>query len=374
MTGRLKAAQATGDHWGTAAKACLAGVEPLPEGSNVGFLYVTEGFAEDLSSIVTFLKETSGISDWLGAAGYGVFGPQGEVRSSPALALMVGRLADGAARPFDGFDPAERSAFLARHAQWLADQDTVAAVVHGDPKASGIEAMVGGLADTAQAFLVGGLTAAANGPMQVCRRVTAGGLSGALLGDRVRLATGLTQGCSPIGRLRTVTEAVDNVVMRLDGQPALDLLKHDAGDIIARDLKRAAGFIHVALPVEGSDSHDYVVRSLLAIDPERGWLAVGQKVAAGDRLMFVRRDPNTAQKDMRRMLTGLAKRVGDRRIEGGLYFSCVARGAHMFGYDGREIGMIHEVLGDFPLVGFAAAGEICRDRLYGFTGVLTLFL
>jgi small ligand-binding sensory domain FIST len=36
--------------------------------------------------------------------------------------------------------------------------------------------------------------------------------------------------------------------------------------------------------------------------------------------------------------------------------------------------MIHETLGEFPLVGFFANGEIFNQRLYGYTGVLTLFL
>ena len=45
----------------------------------------------------------------------------------------------------------------------------------------------------------------------------------------------------------------------------------------------------------------------------------------------------------------------------------------MFGDSGVETGLIRETLGDFPLIGFFANGEICRDRLYGHTGVLTLF-
>ena len=35
--------------------------------------------------------------------------------------------------------------------------------------------------------------------------------------------------------------------------------------------------------------------------------------------------------------------------------------------------LIGEGLGEFPLIGFFANGEISRDRLYGHTGVLTLF-
>jgi small ligand-binding sensory domain FIST len=35
--------------------------------------------------------------------------------------------------------------------------------------------------------------------------------------------------------------------------------------------------------------------------------------------------------------------------------------------------MIRKTLGDFPLTGFFANGEIHHNRLYGYTGVLTLF-
>ena len=66
-----------------------------------------------------------------------------------------------------------------------------------------------------------------------------------------------------------------------------------------------------------------------------------------------------------------------RRLSGppkaGVYVSCVARGAALFGDPGVETALIRETLGEFPLVGFFANGEISRDRLYGHTGVLTLF-
>lgn len=39
----------------------------------------------------------------------------------------------------------------------------------------------------------------------------------------------------------------------------------------------------------------------------------------------------------------------------------------------RESDMIRAAFGDFSLVGFLANGEISNNRLYGYTGVLTLF-
>jgi small ligand-binding sensory domain FIST len=62
------------------------------------------------------------------------------------------------------------------------------------------------------------------------------------------------------------------------------------------------------------------------------------------------------------------------RPRGGLYYSCVARGPNLFGDESEEVSMIRQALGDFPLVGFFCNGEISHNRLYGYTGVLTLFL
>ena len=45
----------------------------------------------------------------------------------------------------------------------------------------------------------------------------------------------------------------------------------------------------------------------------------------------------------------------------------------MFGSRGAELGLVKEALGELALVGFFCNGEISHDRLYGYTGVLTLF-
>jgi small ligand-binding sensory domain FIST len=34
--------------------------------------------------------------------------------------------------------------------------------------------------------------------------------------------------------------------------------------------------------------------------------------------------------------------------------------------------MVHQALGEAPLIGFFAGGEIARHHLYGYTGVLTV--
>ena len=152
------------------------------------------------------------------------------------------------------------------------------------------------------------------------------------------------------------------------------MLKEDIGEVLARDLRRIGSYIFAALPVLGSDTADYLVRNLTGIDQETGAIAIGEMVETGDPIMFCRRDPDTAVEDLKRMLKDLKRRTGDGTIKGGLYFSCVARGPNQFGPDSAELSTIRDELGEFPLAGLFANGEISNDRLYGYTGVLALFL
>jgi small ligand-binding sensory domain FIST len=232
-------------------------------------------------------------------------------------------------------------------------------------------------ASASGAFLVGGLVSHRCAAPLVAGGAGAdalgkAGISGLLLGPEVAVATALTQGCVPIGPVRRVDEARDNVVMAIDGRPALQVFYEDIGPELAKDPRRLGGVIFAGLPVAGSDTGDYLVRNLMAIDPGHGWIVLGAEIAPGDLILFCRRDPDSARADLQRMLRQLKARLPGPP-KAGVYVSCIARGAALFGDKGIETGLIREELGDFPLVGFFANGEISRDRLYGHTGVLTLF-
>jgi small ligand-binding sensory domain FIST len=200
-----------------------------------------------------------------------------------------------------------------------------------------------------------------------------GALSGVLFSEDVIVATRLTQGCSPLGPQHRVTEARHNVLIRLDGRPALDVLREDAGRELAANLATAGGYLFAGLPVDGSDTGDYVVRNLVGLDPARKLVAIGQPVKPGTQVLFCRRDRGAASDDLARMLESVKTGLY-RQPRGALYFSCLGRGASLFGESSEELRMIADGLGDVPLVGFFCNGEISHNRLYGYTGVLTLFL
>lgn len=369
MSTQFKTAHAKAEGWAGVSKACVERLGRLDGDFNLGFLYVTDSLAPDLSSILTYVRETTHIEDWVGAAGYGVFGGGQEYTDVPAMAVLVAAMPSDDFRVFEADDGFEE--FRVDHRHWIERANPPCAIVHGDSRNGNIAEIIAGMAEESSAFLVGGLASMEAPDSQIAGKVIGGGLSGVMLSSRVTVATGLSQGCIPIGPIHTITDARHNVLISLDERRALEVLVEDLGP--GRDVRTIGGLIHVALPISGSDTGDYLVRNLIGIDVERGLVSIGEIPRRGDQVMFCARDRESARKDLGRMLGDLRERAG-ATPKGGIYVSCVARGSHLFGNDGVEVGMIREALGDFPLIGFFANGEICHDRLYGHTGVLALFL
>lgn len=315
-------------------------------GGGLGFLYFTDAFVESAPQILQELQHRTGVQDWIGSVGVGVLATGAEYQEEPALAAMVADI--DSFQVFSGRAPLKGGHF---------------AVVHADPAAPDVSGLLTDLsARIASGFLVGGLSSSRSRTVQIANAVLSGGVSGAALAPEVAVATRLTQGCVPYpGRFR-ITECEQNIIGALDGKPALDVLKQ----VIGNDRN-----VLVGLPVAGSDTGDYTARNLIGIDPRNQLIAIGDVVEPGMELLFCKRDQAAARQDLQRIAEELKSRVP--RPRGALYFSCLARGEHMFGARGAELGLIRRVLGEVPLVGFFCNGEISRDRLYGYTGVLTLF-
>jgi small ligand-binding sensory domain FIST len=376
MTAGFASAFAAGDA-ATLGTRLLMQLAPEAE-ATLGIIYVSEPAADVLPQLVDELAAGTGIAHWTGGVGLGVCAAGEEVYDRPAAAVLTAAVPEDAFRIFTSTgDPA---ADLPRHhGNWIEATQPILALVHADPRCPDLLRATIDAGAATGAFLVGGLVSHRTDATLVARTAGsnepgtgAGGMAGLMLAPRVGVATALSQGCMPIGPVRRIDEARDNVVMAIDGRPALDVFREDIGPKLAQDLRRVGGVVFAGLPVTGSDTGDYLVRNLMAIDPSQGWIVLGAEVSAGDPILFCRRDPESAKQDLARMVKQLAGRLsGPPR--GGVYVSCVARGVSLFGDEGVEAAVIRETLGDFPLIGFFANGEISRDRLYGHTGILTLF-
>jgi small ligand-binding sensory domain FIST len=379
----------------------------------LGLLYITDHYAEDAQEILDHLgAELPEITDWSGTVGIGVSANNAEYFDEPALSVMLCQLPSDQYRVFSGVAPlagTEMSGFAAH-----------TALVHADPTTPELAELIAEMAGrTDTGYLFGGLSSGRAGSLQfaiggngnirghgAAGGVFSGGLSGVVFGEGVRVVSRVTQGCQPVSRERVITEADGNLLLKLDGEPALDVLLAELGVSLeapqeAIDAVRAT---LVGLVDAGSDSirrtgdlgNDVLVRHIIGLDPTRRGVAIADTAEAGMRMTFCRRNAQAARADLMRvcaevreelepqeqtLATARAVAAGEaeaaphpaRRIAGAVYVSCSGRGGPHFGAPGAELQIVRHALGDVPLVGFFAAGEIARHHLYGYTGVLTVF-
>ncbi|MBL8382833.1 MAG: FIST C-terminal domain-containing protein [Burkholderiales bacterium] len=355
--------------WRTATLQALAGIE---RGGSLGFVYVTEAMVPYATEILALAREHTGIADWVGTVGIGICATGTEYFDTPAVALLTGRLPPGAHAVFSGTARPPRRGVRTPSGAEAAH----CAIVHADPHTPDIDELIEDMSGkVASGYLAGGLSSSRGPTVQFANQVVSGGISGVMLSAEVRLATRLTQGCAPVGTRHRVTQAEKNIIVTLDGRPALDVMLEALGCDL-KGLRQAARNTFVGIVVAGAEAagggDDYLVRNLVGIDPQSRLIAIGDTVDPGTTVLFCRRDQASARGDLLRMIYDLKDDL-DAPPRAALYHACVGRGESMFGAAGAELGLIREHLGAVPLAGFFANGEIARNRLYGYTGVLTVF-
>lgn len=412
---------ATHPQWQMAASLVLAQLRAqmaLPDyasSPSLGLLYITDHYATQAQNILDHLSaELPEVTDWSGTVGIGVAANNAEYFDEPALSVMLCGLPSDQYRVFSGVAPlgnSEMSGFEAH-----------TALVHADGAAPELAELIRDLADrTDTGYLFGGLSSGRAGALQfaiggngnikghgAAGGVFSGGLSGVVFGEGVRLISRVTQGCQPVSVEHEVTEADGNLVLGLDGEPALDVLLRDlkisldqptpAIETVRATLVGLADAGADCVRRTGDLGADVRVRHIIGLDPTRRGIAIADQVEVSARLTFVRRNMQAARAHLTRICAeireelepeeqtletahALARSFPDaesgphlaRRIAGAVYVSCSGRGGPHFGAPCAELQIVRHALGDVPLVGFFAGGEIARNHLYGYTGVLTVF-
>jgi small ligand-binding sensory domain FIST len=375
----------------------------------LGLLYITDHYAPSAQDILDHLAaELREVPDWSGTVGVGIASSNVEYFDEPALAVMLCAVPSDQYRVFSGVAPLAAS--FTPHT----------ALVHADASTPDVAELIGEMAErTTTGYLFGGLASSrgdvvqfavgGNGNLQGHGKaggVFRGGLSGVAFAEEVQLVSRVTQGCQPIAAPRVITGADGNLVTELDGEPALDVLLEDLQITLEQPQAAMAALrtTLVGLTQAGEDlirrtghfGTDVEVRHIIGLDPQRRGVAIANKVDEGMQLAFCRRNAEAARADLVRICSeireelepeelplaaaaalaasdALAEPTPARRIAGAIYVSCAGRGGPHFGGPSAELQIVRRALGDVPLVGFFAGGEIARSHLYGYTGVLTVF-
>jgi small ligand-binding sensory domain FIST len=374
-----------------AARASQRGLQPgsdtgAPAVSTLGLAYFSDHYAPYAQALLEELRQRWPGVAWAGCPAVGVAATGVEYFDEPALALMLCELPEGSFEVFSGVQPLGGGHGQTAHT----------ALVHADPATPDLAELVAELSQrVATGYLFGGAVSARTGGAQVAEGWWQGGLSGVAFGPQVPLVSRVTQGCQPVGPERVVTAAQGHLVTELDGQPALTCLLQDLG-IDLQEPRKALPVLRATLVgLTDADSAllgrgaqfgpDVRVRHLVGLDPARQAVAVADHVTPGMRLAFCQRNTEAARRDLVRICSEIRDELegddGDggpgpgaaRGMRGAVYISCNGRGGPHFGAPSAELRIVQRALGDVPLVGFFAAGEIARRHLYGYTGVLTVF-
>jgi len=363
---------------------------------SLGIVYFTDHYAAQAEPLLAELRlRWPGVA-WVGSVGVGVAASGVEYFDEPALVLMLMAMPPGRFEVFSG-------------ARRLQQVQPFTALVHADPATPDLAELIAEMSDrTASGYLFGGLASARGPAVHVADGVWRGGLSGVAFAQEVPLISRVTQGCQPLGPVRTVTACERNIVTELDGRGALACLLADLKIDSLADPRQALPRLRQTL-VGLTDEHDAPlaqfagggrllrqfgmdtrVRHLIGLDPGRSAVAVAEVLRPGMKLAFCERDVAAARRDLVRICSEIRDEVesqrepvlaegapaaagGAQHIRGAVYVSCAGRGGPHFGGPSAELRIVQHALGDVPLVGFFAGGEIARHHLYGYTGVLTVF-
>ncbi|NIM02420.1 MAG: hypothetical protein GTN89_12110 [Acidobacteria bacterium] len=344
--------------------------------------FVTDEHASYLESLQESLTELLGTPYVVGCSAAGILACGREYEEGPALGLLAVHSDDLRATPFlfrdtgdHGLTAATR---LGQRMHGSRDSRDLLVVwpdpyhVRPDRLLSGLDAVLPGTP------VVGGAASAqTNGAtLQFCGTESAeAGVSGLRLGGRFCHAVSVTHGCAPLTEPMRATNTHENLILELDGRPAFEVLREHAPDDLLEDLATAIHYLFVGMVPAGAADDDYLIRNIVAADPDTGVVAISDRVDEGQQVVFALRDRDTAKRDLVETLERIRTNSGqDYRF--GLYFNCLARGHRLYRENGIDAAEIERALPDVPILGFFCNAEIGplngENRLFTYTGLLVL--
>jgi small ligand-binding sensory domain FIST len=370
--------------------------EELGDGPvSLALVFVTRHYAGRYREVPSLVLSRLGADALLGCSAGGVIGGGEEVEGEPAVTLTAARMEDVEVRGFRVGGPGSLPDLDGPPGAWeelvgVRTSEEPQFVLLADPFSSDPVTLLSGL-DYAfpGAAKIGGLasgaTSAGEGALFVGEDYYASGTAGLALTGDIAVDTVVAQGCKPVGGVMQITSCQDNVLHELDGRPAFKRLEEVYASLDERDRKLAGSALFAGMLMDEFEEEpgpgDFLIRNLIGVDPQKGSLAVGERLQEGMRVQFHLRDADASAEDLHAVLTGYERAIGagkaPERVSGALLFSCLGRGEGLYGEPGFDTGIFHEHLGPVPVGGFFCNGEFGpvggTSFLHGYTSSFGLF-
>ncbi len=325
----------------------------------------------------------------IGSSASGVIGAGREIEGRPGVSVCSAMLPGASAHPFylkqddlpDADAPPEkwhnlldvdsekvRSFLLFPDPYTIRPDALIAGLDFAFPKANKTGALVSGGSGPGTSALF------SNGGVQ-----RSGAVGVAFTGD-VEMESVVSQACRPIGRPMVVTEASENLVLKLDGESALTTLQSVFKEASAESKLLIRRSVQIGIlnryAGEPDDTGEYVLRNVLGMVEDSGAVAVGDTVREGQVVQFHVSDSEVAEQDLRASLSDYV--ANDYRIpSSALMFSCLSLGKRLHGQPDHDTAIFQDVVAPVPLAGFFSNGEIStkngHTRLHGYTSSFSMF-
>ncbi len=301
-----------------------------------------------------------------GASGFAVISAEHEIETGAALTLVAARMPGVEVAPFVVMNETWPGVLTDPRDFEMAAPGAAGAelvVLLADPFSLDLERVLAGFNRHASGVrLVGGLASAGGRPRSNVLLLNdwvaqEGGVAIALKGA-LRVDVIVSQGCRPVGPPLEVTKAAQNILIELDGVPALERAEQVLQELPPAEKERLEHGLYVGRPVSsGAEGRGaYLLRTLLGADRERGLIAIGDMVRERERVRFHVRDAETATEDLEMLLS---PQPFDSRAHGALLFACNGRGTGLYGRPDGDIQPLQESLGGgVPIAGMFCAGEV----------------
>lgn len=350
-------------------------------------VFLSPEFAADAEHLSGLLRAMLKPAAVIGCTAGGVIGDEAEAENGPALAVLAAHLPDVAVTPFalsgrsmdDWMSLLDNGAYV-RSALGFDAAKLIVLLV--DPFTTPVDELLSRLdAVYAGVPIVGGLASAAREPggnrLLLDDRVSPYGVVGVALDGPIEVNVVVSQGCRPIGRAMTVSEADENVILALNDDQALAEIQTVVGELDDADREMLQNGLLIGRAIDSDKDDlsrgDFLIRSVLGANQDNGAVVVGDTIHPGERVQLHVRDAATAREDLEMMLT--PQSLYDP-ASGALLFSCNGRGSRLFSEPNTDLNTVRGVLGDVPVAGFFCAGEIGpisgRTFLHGHTASVAI--
>jgi small ligand-binding sensory domain FIST len=374
--------------FGQAAAAIDAGLGDAR--ADLLLVFASPHHAGELGAIAELAAQRFPSATVAGCGAGGVIGGAREAEEGPALSLTAASLAGVALAAFHvdmmGLPEDESPAGEWHALAGVEPQASPKLLLLVDPFTMDAGALVGGL-DRAYpgAPKFGGLASGGRRPgenrLLLGGEVHRSGAVGVALSGRLAVDTVIAQGCRPIGKPMIVTRCRGGLLAELDGRPPLEVVRELHASLPSRDKELMQRSLFLGLDMRADrveyDPGELLVRNLIGADQDTGTLAVGADLQPMQVVQFMLRDARTAEEDLRRLLERQRARGPRAPPAGALLFSCLGRGAGLFGAPDHDTALFEEQLGPAPLGGFFCNGEIGpvggTTFVHGYTSAFALF-